>query len=124
MNKFKIFLAGLFIVMTASFVAVPALHVSAQGPLDTVCQSNGDSAVCDEKNNSSDDFVNSIVTALVFIVGFLSVLGIIIGGILYVLSSGDSSSVTKAKNTILYSIVGLIVALLAFAIVRFVVQLF
>jgi len=123
MKQLKLVFAGLLLVVTAA-VALPAMQVGAQGPLDSVCESNGDSAVCNEKNNSSDDFVATLVDTLVFIVGFLSVFGIIIGGILYVSSSGDSSNVTKAKNTILYSIVGLVVAILAYAIVRFVIQLF
>jgi len=123
MKQLKLLFAGLLLVVTAA-VALPAMQVGAQGPLDSVCESNGDSAVCSEKNNSSNDFVNNLINTLVFIVGFLSVLGIIIGGILYVTSSGDSSNVTKAKNTILYSIVGLVVAILAYAIVRFVIQLF
>jgi hypothetical protein len=123
MKQLKLVFVGLFLVIAAA-VAVPALQVSAQGPLEDVCKSNGDSAVCNEQNNSSDDFVATLVDTLVFIVGFLSVFGIIIGGILYVTSSGDSSNVTKAKNTITYSIVGLVVAILAYAIVRFVVQLF
>ena len=123
MKQLKLLFAGLLLVGTAA-VALPVIQVGAQGPLDSVCESNGDSAVCNEKNNSSDDFVATLVDTLVFIVGFLSVFGIIIGGILYVTSSGDSSNVTKAKNTILYSIVGLVVAILAYAIVRFVIQLF
>jgi hypothetical protein len=123
MKQLKLVFVGMFLVIAAA-VAVPALQVSAQGPLEDVCKSNGDSAVCNEQNNSSDDFVATLVDTLVFIVGFLSVFGIIIGGILYVTSSGDSSNVTKAKNTITYSIIGLVVAILAYAIVRFVVQLF
>jgi len=123
MKQLKLLFAGLLLIGTAA-VALPVIQVGAQGPLDSVCESNGDSAVCNEKNNSSDDFVATLVDTLVFIVGFLSVFGIIIGGILYVTSSGDSSNVTKAKNTILYSIVGLVVAILAYAIVRFVIQLF
>ncbi|MNI84677.1 hypothetical protein D3C73_1416030 [compost metagenome] len=45
---------------------------------------------------------------------------LIIGGIRYTISGGDSSAVTSAKNTIMYAIVGIIVAVLAFAIVNFV----
>ena len=46
---------------------------------------------------------------------------VIIGGIQYTTSGGDSAAVTKAKNTILYGIVGLVIALLAYAIVNFVI---
>ena len=45
---------------------------------------------------------------------------IIIGGIKYVTSNGDSSGVTSAKNTILYAVVGLVVAVMAYTIVNFV----
>ena len=43
------------------------------------------------------------------------------GGIRYVLSGGDSGAVSSAKKTILYAVVGLIVAILAYAIVNFVI---
>ncbi len=49
---------------------------------------------------------------------------IVIGGIKYTTSNGDSSSVTSAKNTILYAVVGLIVAMMAYAIVNYVVGKF
>ena len=63
---------------------------------------------------------NTIVNALLFLIGAISVVMLIIGGIRYTLSAGDSGNVTAAKNTILYAIVGIIVAFLAFAIVNFV----
>jgi len=62
----------------------------------------------------------TISNIMMFIIGALSVLMLIIGGFRYVISGGDASAVTKAKNTILYAIVGLIVALLAYAAINFV----
>lgn len=61
-----------------------------------------------------------IVNILLFLIGVLSVVMLIYGGIQYVLSTGDSGKVTNAKNTILYAVVGLIVAILSYAIVNFV----
>jgi hypothetical protein len=61
-----------------------------------------------------------VVNILLFIIGAISVIMLIIGGIRYTISGGDSSAVTSAKNTILYAIIGLIVAFLAFAIVNWV----
>jgi ABC-type Na+ efflux pump permease subunit len=49
---------------------------------------------------------------------------LIIGGIRYVVSGGDSAAVTSAKNTILYAVVGIVVAILAFALVNFVITSF
>ena len=56
------------------------------------------------------------------IIGAVSVVMLIIGGIRYTTSQGDSSAVTSAKNTILYAVIGLVVAILAYAIVNFVVD--
>ena len=63
----------------------------------------------------------TITNVLLFIIGAVSVVMLIIGGIRYTVSQGDSSAVTSAKNTILYSIVGLVVAILADAAVNFVI---
>ena len=63
---------------------------------------------------------STITNVLLFIIGAISVIMIIIGGLRYILSGGDSTNVSAAKNTILYAIVGMIVALLAYAIVNFV----
>lgn len=66
--------------------------------------------------------VQSIISVLLFIVGAVAVVMIIIGGLRYVTSNGDQSHVKAAKDTILYSVIGLIVAILAYAIVQFVVS--
>jgi len=63
----------------------------------------------------------TITNVLLFIIGAVSVVMLIIGGIKYTVSQGDSTDVTSAKNTILYSIVGLVVAILAYAAVNFVI---
>ena len=64
--------------------------------------------------------VNTIISVILGVVGFIAVVMIIIGGISYTTSAGDASKVKKAKDTILYGVVGLVIALLAFAIVNFV----
>lgn len=66
----------------------------------------------------------TISSVLLFIVGAISVIMLIIGGLRYVVSGGDSAAVQGAKNTILYAIVGIIVALLAYAAVSFVINSF
>lgn len=62
-----------------------------------------------------------IVNIMLFIVGAVAVIMLIIGGIRYVTSNGAQDQVTAAKNTIMYAIIGIIVAVLAYAIVSFVV---
>ena len=67
-----------------------------------------------------DEIVLAVVNWLLFAVGVISVVMLIVGGIKYATSAGDSNKVTSAKNTIMYAIIGLAVAVLAFAIVGFV----
>ena len=63
-----------------------------------------------------------ITNTILYIVGIIAVIMLIIGGIKYVVSGGDSKKVTDAKNTVLYAIIGLVVCFLAFAIVNFVIS--
>jgi hypothetical protein len=67
---------------------------------------------------------STISNVLLFIVGAIAVIMIVIGGLRYVISGGDSTQVQAAKNTILYALVGVIVAILAYAAVNFVVASF
>ncbi len=63
-----------------------------------------------------------ITNTILYIVGIVAVVMLIVGGIKYVISGGDSKKVTDAKNTVLYAIIGLVIAFLAFAIVNFVID--
>lgn len=66
--------------------------------------------------------VQTIINIILAVVGVIAVIMIIFGGIQYSTSAGDSGKVKKAKDTILYGIIGLVIALLAFAIVNFVLD--
>ena len=66
--------------------------------------------------------VKGIVNGVLYIAGILAVVMVIIGGVKYTTSGGDQAAVTKAKNTILYGIVGLVISILAYAIVNFVLK--
>lgn len=69
-----------------------------------------------------DGVFTQITNTVLYIVGIISVIMLIYGGLRYVISGGDSKKVTDAKNTILYAIIGLIISILAFAIVNFVIN--
>ena len=64
--------------------------------------------------------INTIINVIIGVIGFVAVVVIILGGVQYTTSAGDPGKVKKAKDTILYGIIGLVVALLAYAIVNFV----
>lgn len=67
---------------------------------------------------------SEITNVLLFATGAIAVIMIVIGGLRYVISGGDAKQVDAAKNTILYAIIGIIVALLAYAAVGFVTNAF
>ncbi len=68
----------------------------------------------------SDSVFSTVVNTMLFLVGAISVIMLIIGGIRYVVSAGDQNAVQGAKNTILYAIVGIVISFLAYALVNFV----
>ncbi len=76
---------------------------------------------CDEANSNTtvDNVAANILYATIGILGVIAVIVIIYGGVQYIISAGDVGKVKKAKDTILYAVIGLIVCALAFAIVNF-----
>ena len=65
--------------------------------------------------------IQNIINAIIVILGIVAVIVIIVGGVQYMTSNGDAGKVQKAKNTILYAAIGLIICVLAAAIVNFVI---
>ena len=119
MKKFlKLILPILLIVGIVGVMVVP--EVSAM-----TLQEGAEAARCD--GCPSDLFGDNgvfkkITNTILYIVGIIAVIMLIIGGIKYVISGGDSKKVTDAKNTVLYAIIGLVISFLAFAIVNFVIS--
>ncbi len=66
----------------------------------------------------------TIVNTFLFLIGAVAVLMIVFAGFRYVTSGGNAANVTAAKNTVLYAIVGVVIALLAYAILDFVLATF
>lgn len=114
-------------VITGSFVAVGAqapAYALFEGASDAACQGanlNG-STKCEEGKAAGKigSTVTAILNILSIIVGIAAVILIIINGLRFITSGGDSNSVSAAKNGVIYAIVGLIVVALAQVIVRFV----
>jgi hypothetical protein len=90
-------------------------------PAGTAC--DGLSAVgasCGGGEAGVTSTVEAVINILLFIVGVAAVVMLIVGGLRYITSGGDAQAATAAKNTVLYSIIGLIVAVLAYALVDYV----
>lgn len=112
--------------MLIMVVAVVAMGVMASNSVSALTlQEGAEAARCDgcPADLFGDNGVFKKVTnTILYIVGIIAVIMLIIGGIRYVTSGGDAKKVTDAKNTVLYAIIGLVIAFLAFAIVNFVIS--
>lgn len=70
------------------------------------------------------DIITTIINVMLFIAAALAVIMIIYGGIRYITAHGDEKQVKVAKDTIVYSVAGLIIAILAYALVTFIFDRF
>lgn len=109
--------------LVAGMLAPPAM---ALNPFETACGgANSDTTICKGSNDTllgSDGIVRKVINLLMTLAGVIAVIVIIIGGIRYTTSGGDAGNTKSAKNTILYAIIGLVVAIMSFAIVNFVLD--
>lgn len=133
----NLFIAGLFAV----FGMLTFTTLNTQGafafssddcPAGSLFKTNQDKAKpaddiktladCNLANDDRDlmTTATTIINVIVGVVGVIAVAVIVIGGIFYVTSAGDATKTKRAQNAILYGVVGLIIALLAYAIVNFV----
>ncbi len=117
--------AALVFALVAVFTPMtPTASAANNCPVDqgiaggVECANPGDSVPQDLFGQGS--IFTTIVNVLLFIIGAISVIMLIFGGIRYTTSGGNSASVTAAKNTIMYALIGLVIAFLAFAVVNWV----
>ena len=83
--------------------------------------SNSSSLCGAAKQDDAPDIIKNVITTILVVLGMVAVVMIIIGGIRYTTSNGDAGSIKSAKDTILYAVVGLVIAIMSFAIVNFVI---
>ncbi len=120
MGKVKQLLLSLVAIAGMGIIAVPVGAVEVfEG-----CDQNPGAAVCQSRNDDAENMVQTAINAALVVLGMISVLMIVIGGIRYSTSNGESAKVKSAKDTIIYSVVGLVVAIMAYTIVNFVVGRF
>ena len=109
-------LVGLFVTT----MALAPVSSAASGDFFGSCSQKGvDCGVAKTNTNLQTSVWNLVRTALITL-GGIAVIVIIIGGIMYTVSGGDSGKLNGAKNTILYAVVGLIVAFAGAAIITLV----
>ena len=114
---------GLIIAIVGSFIVATGIYENkayANSASDLIRK--GADSTGQQDSRSAGDIAKDVVNIMFFIVGVMAVIMIIWGGIRYVLSAGNSAALTSAKNTIMYAVIGLIVAILAYTIVNFVIN--
>jgi cytochrome bd-type quinol oxidase subunit 2 len=79
---------------------------------------------CSGGNNEINNLVADIINIFSWVVGVVAVIMVIWGGFSFVTSAGDPQKSAKARNTILYALIGLVIVAMAQTIVRFVVRKF
>lgn len=82
---------------------------------------SGNTAVCSGDAKDAKEIAKNIISVLLWIVGMASIIVIVYSGITFVTSAGNPSQITRAKTMLLYAVVGLVVSILAYAIVNFIV---
>ena len=124
-QRIKNILAGsMMLALFASAFVMPVSVYAAdiEGNLCAGVNLKVGDKTCDA--SEADEKVNSLITDIInifsLVVGVIAVIMIIIGGLKYIMSSGDSNNITSAKNTILYAIIGLVIVAMSQFIVRFV----
>lgn len=130
MQRIKLTLAPMMIVggmlVSAGFLA----PVAGAAPVDVLKQcdasaANNDSQVCAERkanNNTLPTLLKNVINLLLIVIGIISVIMIVIGGFRYTTSAGDAGQTKSARDTIIYAIVGLVIAIMSFALVNFVLN--
>ena len=121
----KMFILGLGAILTLFTTSLIATEVrAANGITDEACSAINDPTKraalgCDEERTVGNVGIG-IIEVVISISGLIAAGFIVVGGVQYILSQGDPGKTKTAKTTILYAVVGLLVTVLAFAIVNFI----
>ena len=100
---------------------VTATGAALATPLTAFAQLSGTQPFAGTAQGGLIDAVTTIVNIFLILAGLVAAIFLIIGGVQYITSRGDEDAAEKAKNTILFAVIGLVVIGLAAAIVNFVV---
>lgn len=92
---------------------------AACGGIDAI---TGKTGSCDPGNSGLDATIRNVIGIFSVVIGVAAVIVVLFGGFRYITAAGDTTKVNTAKNTILYAMVGLVIASLAQIIVRFVLK--
>lgn len=122
-NKIVIAVISLAI-MVSGLIGVPAFAGTSSSVSCPADLPNRE-LICASSTGGESKLINTVsnvLMAIYGIVGILAVVMIVVGGVKYMTSQGDPGKIQSAKNTIMYSIIGLVIVLAAFAITDFILS--
>ena len=109
-------------VFGASVLSTASLSGSASAQVSEGINTATTSEMKGKSIDGDKGLIKTVVNVLLWAVGILSVIMIIFSGLRYITSVGDASKTKSAQSTLTYSVVGLIVAIMAYAIVNMVIN--
>ena len=109
-------------VFGASVLSTTSLPGSASAQVSEGINTATTSEMKGKSIDGDKGLIKTVVNVLLWAVGILSVIMIIFSGFRYITSAGDASKTKSARSTLIYSVVGLIVAIMAWAIVNMVIN--
>lgn len=109
-------------VFGASVLSTASLSGSASAQVSEGINTATTSEMKGKSIDGDKGLIKTVVNVLLWAVGILSVIMIIFSGLRYITSAGDASKTKSAQSTLTYSVVGLIVAIMAYAIVNMVIN--
>ena len=121
MNKLRIVFTTLLVATGIIGVQLLAPEFAGAQAADQILNGAEQASGEDRATTDIDTTFKDAVNFLLYLIGAIAVIMLIFGGFRYVTSGGDGSAITSAKNTILYAVIGLAVAIIAYAIVNFVI---
>ena len=135
MNKLRLSLVALIAVFSLAGGIISLTQASATVGIGDIkkdtCSKTGGTVVegphggfksCENVKRGVVQTVQNVINIMLFIIGIIAVIVIVIAGIMYATSGGNAEQTKKAKDAILYAVIGIIVAVMAYAIVGFVTQ--
>lgn len=119
-THFTKFLLLFLVVFSLVLFIAPTESAFASAAQDEACRAIGGCAA--DSESKLNGIVKLIINIFSMVVGLIAVIMVIVAGMKYITSGGDSSKVASAKNALIYAIIGLVIVALAQVIVRFVLR--
>ena len=119
----KIVLIATSVAVAGIFVVSPAALAADGGAKSDVCNGIGlTGSNCGDSGAAVSNAITAAINLLSIVVGLIAIIMIVIAGLKFITSSGDTSKVAGAKNTLIYALIGLVIVSLSQVIVHFVLN--